>query len=90
MKLMTHIAAMAVSFSLLSVCRSGVACAQTNPLWHEEKIKNYLPHMTSPEVRDLLRKTDMALIPVASSTSVSWMGRPMVARSSATRARSAA
>jgi creatinine amidohydrolase len=65
-KLMTHIAAMAVSFSLLSVCRSGVACAQTNPLWHEEKIKNYLPHMTSPEVRDLLRKTDMALIPVAS------------------------
>ena len=60
MKLMTHIAAMAVSFSLLSVCRSGVACAQTNPLWHEEKIKNYLPHMTSPEVRDLLRKTDMA------------------------------
>jgi creatinine amidohydrolase len=43
-----------------------VAAAQTNPLWREEKVKNFLPHMTSPEVRDLLRKTDMAIIPVAS------------------------
>src|SRR5712675_1189502 len=40
--------------------------AQTNPLWHEEKIKNYLPHMTWPEVQDLLTRTDMALIPVPS------------------------
>ena len=38
--------------------------AQTNPLWHEEKVKNYLPHMTSTEVRDLLDRTDMVLIPV--------------------------
>src|SRR5262245_28920224 len=38
----------------------------TNPLWHEEKVKNFLPHMTSPEVRDLLTRTDMALIPVPS------------------------
>jgi creatinine amidohydrolase len=41
---------------------SSAATAQTNPLWHEEKIKNYLPHMTWPEVRDLLTRTDMALI----------------------------
>ena len=27
--------------------------AQTNPLWHTQKVKNYLPHMTVPEVRDL-------------------------------------
>jgi creatinine amidohydrolase len=40
--------------------------AQTNPLWSEQKIKNYLPHMTWPEVRDLLTRTDMALIPVPS------------------------
>src|SRR5438876_6832621 len=40
--------------------------AQTNPLWHEEKIKNYLPHMTWPEVQELLTRTDMAIIPVAS------------------------
>ena len=44
-----------------------VAAAQaTNPLWHEEKIKNYLPHMSWPEVQDLLTRTDMVIIPVAS------------------------
>src|SRR5512140_1164828 len=42
------------------------ASAQTNPLWHEAKIKNFLPHMTWPEVRDLLTRTDMVLIPVPS------------------------
>jgi creatinine amidohydrolase len=42
------------------------AFGQTNPLWHEEKIKNFLPHMTWPEVRDLLTRTDMVLIPVPS------------------------
>jgi creatinine amidohydrolase len=40
------------------------AAAQTNPLWHEKKVKNYLPHMTWPEVEDLLTRTDMVLIPV--------------------------
>ena len=40
--------------------------AQTNPLWHEQKIKNYLPHMTWPEVQDLLTRTDMVIIPIAS------------------------
>ena len=40
--------------------------AQTNPLWSQKKIKNYLPHMTSPEVEALLQKTDMVIIPVAS------------------------
>src|SRR5437588_569610 len=38
----------------------------TNPLWHEEKVKNYLPHMSWPEVQDLLTRTDMVVIPVAS------------------------
>ena len=42
------------------------AFAQTNPLWHEEKIKNFLPHMTWPEVRDLLTRSDIALVPVPS------------------------
>jgi creatinine amidohydrolase len=48
------------------VSLASVAFAQTNPLWREEKVKNYLPHMTSPEVRDLLTRTDMVLIPVPS------------------------
>lgn len=38
--------------------------AQTNPLWSEHKVKNYLPHMTRPEVEDLLTRTDMVIIPV--------------------------
>jgi creatinine amidohydrolase len=42
------------------------AAAQTNPLWHEQKIKNYLPHMTWPEVQDLLTRTDMVIVPVGS------------------------
>jgi creatinine amidohydrolase len=40
--------------------------APKNPLWHEEKTKNYLPHMTWPEVQDLLTRTDIVVIPVAS------------------------
>ena len=38
--------------------------AQTNPLWSQTKVKNFLPHMTVPEVRDLLTRTDMVIIPV--------------------------
>lgn len=40
--------------------------AQTNPLWTQQKVKNYLPHMTSPEVAAFLEKSDMVIIPVAS------------------------
>ena len=40
------------------------ANAQTNPLWSERKVKNYLPHMTRPEVEDLLTRTDMVILPV--------------------------
>ncbi len=56
----------------LLLCAAGPAAAfaQTsapaNPLWHEQKVKNYLPHMTWPEVRDLLTRSDMVIIPVAS------------------------
>lgn len=51
---------------LVAIFLPGVAWAQSNPLWHEEKVKNYLPHMTWPEVKDLLTRTDMVLIPVPS------------------------
>jgi creatinine amidohydrolase len=37
----------------------------TNPLWHEQKIKNYLPHMSWPEVQDLRARTDMVIMPIA-------------------------
>ena len=56
--------------SLLTGLCSMVVLAQVpapkNPLWHEEKTKNYLPHMTWPEVQDLLTRTDIVIIPVAS------------------------
>jgi creatinine amidohydrolase len=51
---------------MLAAATVGSAFAQTNPLWREERIKNFLPHMTWPEVRDLLTRTDMVLIPVPS------------------------
>lgn len=38
--------------------------AQTNPLWHGEKVTNYLPDMTWPEVESLLSRTDMVIMPV--------------------------
>src|SRR3977135_4242309 len=50
--------------TLAAALLSSAAAAQTNPLWHEVKTKNYLPHMTWPEVRELLARTDIALIPI--------------------------
>ena len=45
-------------------CIPAHTAAQTSPLWSEQKVKNFLPHMTWPEVRDLLTRTDMVLIPI--------------------------
>ncbi len=38
--------------------------AQVNPLWSQEKVKNYLPHMTVPEVESFLERSDMVIIPL--------------------------
>jgi creatinine amidohydrolase len=54
------------SATLLALLWGLTLQAQTNPLWHEEKVKNYLPHMTWPEVEDLLTRSDMVIIPVPS------------------------
>lgn len=55
----------AVVCALMTLVPTSLA-GQTNPLWHEQKTKNYLPHMTWPEVQDLLTRTDMVIIPVGS------------------------
>ena len=34
---------------LFSALFSSELFAQTNPLWTQQKVKNYLPHMTSPD-----------------------------------------
>ncbi len=49
---------------LLGISTSAAFC-QTNPLWKQEKVENYLLHMTVPEVEELLTKTDMVIIPIA-------------------------
>jgi creatinine amidohydrolase len=54
------------TFFLLASLVSMQLAAQTNPLWTQKKVKNYLPHMTVPEVEALLQKSDMVIIPVAS------------------------
>ncbi|MCY4574110.1 MAG: creatininase family protein [Gemmatimonadetes bacterium] len=41
------------------------ATAQTSELPTVVKVRNYLPHMTRPEVEDLLTRSDMVIIPVA-------------------------
>ena len=51
-----------LAFSVVPLSASAQA---TNPLWHEEKIANYLPHMTWPEVQALRARTDMVIIPIA-------------------------
>ena len=42
------------------------AASQESPIPSGAKIRNYLPHMTRPEVQDLLTRTDMVIIPVGS------------------------
>jgi creatinine amidohydrolase len=39
---------------------------ETNPLFTQEKVKNFMPHMTWLEVEGALTRTDVALIPVGS------------------------
>ena len=51
---------------VLLILVTGTANAQQNPIWDQAKVKNYLPHMTAPEVAELLKRTDMVIIPVAS------------------------
>ena len=55
-----------LSASLVLSLLTTSALAQANPLWHEQKVKNYLPHMTTAEVSDFLERSDLVLIPVGS------------------------
>ena len=51
--------------SLLLILSIGVQTqAQTNPLWTQVKVKNYLPHMTVPEVESFLERSDLVIIPI--------------------------
>ena len=59
----------ATLYAVLVLLLSGAIAsgtAQTSPIWSQDKVRNFLPHMTVPEVRDLLTRTDMVIIPVTS------------------------
>ena len=51
----------------LTICPAMISAqaVPSNPLWHEQKTRNYLPHMTWPEVQELRTRTDMVIIPIA-------------------------
>ena len=49
----------------LAFVPAGAAAQPASPLWHEAKTRNYLPHLTWPEVQDLRTRTDMVIIPIA-------------------------
>ena len=54
--------------ALLPVALLSIApptAAQTTGLPPVVKVRNYLPHMTRPEVEDLMTRSDMVIIPVA-------------------------
>lgn len=55
-----------VPMCLVGLIWTGGLTAQTTDLPPVEKVRNYLPHMTVPEVQDFLTRSDMVLIPVAS------------------------
>lgn len=55
-----------LSLTLGALLPSTAAAQDANPLFTQEKVKNYLPHMSWVEVEDLLSRTDVALIPVGS------------------------
>ena len=46
-----------------------------SPLPSIEKVKNYLPHMTRPEVQEFLNRSDMVIIPVAALSSTGTISR---------------
>ncbi len=55
-----------VCLTLVALVSAGALSAQEGPLPTVQKVRNYLPHMTTPEVRDFLTRSDMVIIPVAS------------------------
>jgi creatinine amidohydrolase len=55
-----------VYVTLITLAWSGLVSAQETELPSVEKVKNYLPHMTVPEVQELLTRSDMVIMPVAS------------------------
>ena len=64
---MTRHSALPALTAILAMLVAGPVWAQqTNPLFKEAKVRNYLPHMTWAEAEQALARTDVAIIPVGS------------------------
>lgn len=63
---MSRIASLLLAAAALLPPSASALSAQPAELPAVQKVRNYLPHMTVPEVQDLLTRTDMVIIPVAS------------------------
>lgn len=63
---MNRLSTLAIAVTLTVPIATAAAQDPSNPLWTEQKVRNYLPHMTWPEVESLLERTDMVIIPVGS------------------------
>lgn len=55
-----------VCLTLVALASAHAVSGQESALPPVQKVRNYLPHMTVPEVQDLLTRSDMVIIPVAS------------------------
>lgn len=62
----TVLAPRAIALLLVLLLPARPLAAQETELPEVRKVRNYLPHMTRPEVEDLLTRSDMVIIPVAS------------------------
>ncbi len=66
---MLRFAAVAAALATTALIPSSASAQNTGPASGTEpppvaKVRNYLPHMTRPEVEELLTRTDMVIIPV--------------------------
>jgi len=50
---------------LLGITISQLTLSQSNPLWTEQRVKNYLPHLIVPEIEAFLEQSDIVIIPIA-------------------------
>jgi creatinine amidohydrolase len=55
-----------ISFLFIQNAKAQLPEGNSNPLFKEYKIKNYIPHMSWAEVEAALKTTDMVIIPVGS------------------------
>jgi len=65
-KTITAVLTILLLFSSISA-QTNIELPEKNKLYNARKIKNYLPHMSWKEAEEVLKKTDMVIIPLGST-----------------------